>query len=60
VNPFDVLGQAEAIHAALTMATGERRRRLDGLRVHLREHDLTAWVAEQLADLDRVAAQASA
>jgi trehalose 6-phosphate synthase len=60
VNPFDVLGQAEAIHEALTMAAGERRRRLDGLRAHLREHDLTAWVAEQLADLDRVAAQASA
>ena len=56
VNPFDIVGQAEAIHAALTMEAGERRSRLDGLRSQLREHDLTAWVAEQLADLDRVAA----
>jgi trehalose 6-phosphate synthase len=56
VNPFDVLGQAQAIHTALTMEAGERRRRLEGMRSHLREHDLAAWVAEQLADLDRVAA----
>ena len=27
VNPFDVAGQAEAIHEALTMAAAERRRR---------------------------------
>ena len=60
VNPFDVLGQAEAIHTALTMEAGERRRRLEGLRSHLREHDLAAWVAAQLADLDRVAARISA
>ncbi len=60
VNPFDVLGQAEAIHAALTMAAGERRRRLDGLRAHLRAHDLTSWVAAQLADVDHVGARASA
>jgi len=60
VNPFDVLGQAEAIHAALTMARGERRRRLDGLRAHLRAHDLTSWVAAQLADVDHVGARASA
>jgi trehalose 6-phosphate synthase len=60
VNPFDVLGQAEAIHTALTMEAGERRRRAEGLRLHLRKHDLTAWVAEQLADLDSVAARISA
>jgi trehalose 6-phosphate synthase len=53
VNPFDVWGQAEAIHEALTMSRAERRRRLDALRAHVREHDLAAWVAAQLADFDR-------
>jgi trehalose-6-phosphate synthase len=36
------------------MAAGERRRRLDALRACVREHDLAAWIAAQLADLDRV------
>ena len=56
VNPFDILGQAEAIHAALTMETGERRRRIEGIRACVREHDLAAWIAAQLADLDRIPA----
>jgi trehalose 6-phosphate synthase len=60
VNPFDVAGQAEALHAALEMPAAERRERLAGLRAHIREHDLTAWVEAQLADLDRVVAHARA
>ena len=52
VNPFDVLGQAEAIHAALTMAPEERRRRLEATRDHVRRNDLAAWADAQLADLD--------
>jgi trehalose 6-phosphate synthase len=55
VNPFDVAGQAEAIHAALTMPAPERHTRLEGIRGHVREHDLGAWIAALLADLDRVA-----
>jgi trehalose 6-phosphate synthase len=54
VNPFDVYGQAQALHTALTMDRDERRRRLDGLRTCVREHDLARWIAAQLADLDRV------
>jgi trehalose 6-phosphate synthase len=53
VNPFDVAGQAQAIHQALTMAVDERRRRLDAIRAHVREHDVTDWIGAQLADLDR-------
>jgi trehalose 6-phosphate synthase len=53
VNPFDVYGQAVAIHDALTMAAGERRRRIEAIRAHVRGHDLAGWVAAQLADLDR-------
>jgi trehalose 6-phosphate synthase len=53
VNPFDVAGQAQAIHQALTMAADERHRRLAAIRAHVREHDVTQWIAAQLADLDR-------
>jgi trehalose 6-phosphate synthase len=60
VNPFDLYGQAQAIHAALTMAPEERRARLEATRTHVRKHDLAAWIAAQLADLDGVSAQISA
>jgi trehalose 6-phosphate synthase len=58
INPFDVEGQAEAIHEALTMKPAERRRRLDAIRAHVREHDVNEWLDVQLAALDRVAATA--
>jgi len=54
VNPFDVYGQAQAINEALTMDPAERRRRLEETRACVRRHDLAAWIAAQLADLDRV------
>jgi len=54
VNPFDIDGQADAINAALTMAVDERHRRLEALRASVRAHDLAAWIAAQLGDLDRV------
>jgi trehalose 6-phosphate synthase len=52
VNPFDVAGQADAIHAALTMPAEERRERLDAIRTWVREHDLAAWTEVQLQALD--------
>jgi trehalose 6-phosphate synthase len=58
VNPFDVVGQAEAIHAALELSAGERGARAEAIRAHVREHDIEAWLAAQLADLDRVSALA--
>jgi trehalose 6-phosphate synthase len=58
VNPFDVAGQAEALRAALEMPVEERRERLQGLRAHVQEHDLSHWIDAQLADLDRVLAHA--
>ena len=59
VNPFDISGQARAIHAALTMPLDERRERQEAIRAHVREHDLAAWIASQLVDLDRLAATAA-
>jgi len=52
VNPFDVAGQAEAIHTALELSEDERRRRLEAIRAQVREHDLAAWIAAQLAGLE--------
>jgi trehalose 6-phosphate synthase len=60
VNPFDVYGQAQAIHAALTMDAAERRRRIEELRASVRDHDVAAWIGAQLADLDRVGVALSA
>jgi len=59
INPFDVEGQARAIHQALEMGVGERRERLEAIRRHVRKHDLGRWVELQLEALDRVATPAS-
>jgi trehalose 6-phosphate synthase len=52
VNPFDVSGQAEAIHEALVMEAAERRRRREAIVAYVREHDIGRWIDTQLADLD--------
>jgi trehalose 6-phosphate synthase len=54
VNPLDVSGQADALYAALTLEPGDRRRRADAIRAHVRAHDIREWVDAQLADLDAV------
>jgi trehalose 6-phosphate synthase len=57
VNPFDVAGQADALHRALTMDAEERRDRLAAIRAHVREHDVAAWIDAQLTELDRSTAR---
>jgi len=52
VNPFDIQEQADAIFEALTMDEAERRRRIEGIRSHVREYDISRWISAQLADLD--------
>ena len=54
VNPLDVVGQADALHAALTLEPAERRRRAEAIRAHVRRHDIREWIAAQLGDLDAV------
>jgi trehalose 6-phosphate synthase len=58
VDPFDVAGQARALHEALSLPDDERRSRAESIRAHVREHDLTEWLDLQLADLDGVSALA--
>jgi len=55
VNPFDVGEQADALHRALTMPEAERRSRQEAIRAHVQEHDVAAWVAALLRDLDGIA-----
>ena len=57
VNPFDVAGQAAAIHRALEMTETERRERIEGIRRRVREHDLAGWLAQELHALEGAAAQ---
>ena len=52
INPFDVAGQADAIHRALEMPVEERRERLEAIRSWVREHDLTMWIDAQVRALD--------
>jgi trehalose 6-phosphate synthase len=59
VNPFDVSGQAEAIHQALQLSREERRAELEAIRAHVREHDLAEWSETLLADMDRTRARAT-
>ena len=56
VNPFDLVAQAEALHEALELPADERRARSGAIRAYVREHDLAAWIAAELADLDAGAA----
>ena len=53
VNPFDVAGQADAIHRALLMDAAERRRRIEGIRERVRVHDVSAWLEVELGALAR-------
>jgi trehalose 6-phosphate synthase len=54
INPLDISGQADALYAALTLDSAERRRRAAAIREHVRAHDIREWVELQLADLDAV------
>ena len=58
VNPFDLQEQADAIHAALVMPADERRRRIEGLRAQVREHDIARWVDSLMDDLARARPEA--
>jgi trehalose 6-phosphate synthase len=57
VNPFDVAGQAEALHEALTLPLDERRARLEAIKRQVREHDIAAWIETQLDDLEAAASR---
>jgi trehalose 6-phosphate synthase len=49
VNPFDVAGTADALHAALTMSSGERTARAGALRAAVLRRTSADWWDDQLA-----------
>jgi len=59
VNPFDVAGQAEALHQALELSSTERRKRIEAIRAQVREHDIAAWIEGELTDLEAAASRSS-
>ncbi|HEY9226830.1 MAG TPA: trehalose-6-phosphate synthase, partial [Gemmatimonadaceae bacterium] len=52
VNPYDVDGVADAIHAALNMDLAERQTRMRQLRRQVMEHDVHRWANEFLMALE--------
>ena len=51
VNPFDVWGQAEALHQALTLDAADRRQWREAICAHVRAHDVHEWLDALLGDL---------
>lgn len=51
VDPLDILGTADALHAALEMPVEERRERARGLRGAAEARSPADWIGEQLRDL---------
>ena len=51
VNPYDIAGVAEAIHAGLEMTRTERRTRMQRMRRHVMDHNVYRWAASILGDL---------
>jgi trehalose 6-phosphate synthase len=58
VSPFDVGEQADALHWALGLPDDERAARLEGLRAHIRAHDIGWWAEGLFAALDELSATA--
>lgn len=44
VNPYDIMGVTEAIHAALTMPAIERKKRMRKMRREVKKYDIFWWV----------------
>ena len=53
VDPHDLEGHVRALEDALALPSSRRREHLDGIRAHVRGHDLVHWVDAQLTDLER-------
>jgi trehalose 6-phosphate synthase len=51
INPYDIEGVAEAIHQALEMDPGERRKRMHRMRQYVMDHNIYRWAANILGDL---------
>lgn len=53
VNPFDVAGTADALHEALSMASGDRRTRAEAVRLAATARTAADWFGDQVAAAGR-------
>lgn len=51
VNPYDIVGVAEAIYTGLEMSPSERRERMRRMRRQVMEYNIYMWAARALGDL---------
>jgi trehalose-6-phosphate synthase len=51
INPYDVVGVAEAVRAGLEMSREERRARMERMRRQVMEYNIYMWAAKVLGDL---------
>ncbi len=51
VNPYDIAGVAEAVHAGLQMSRADRRLRMRRMRRQVMEYNIYRWAAKVLGDL---------
>jgi trehalose 6-phosphate synthase len=51
INPFDVVATADAMYAALTMASEDRHRMNEAAREVVRANDIARWISNQVQDL---------
>jgi trehalose 6-phosphate synthase len=58
VAPTDLEGTVRALHAGLTMAPDERRRRAYALKKLIEEEDISFWLESQFRDLIAVSHEA--
>ncbi|MFH0811185.1 MAG: trehalose-6-phosphate synthase [Pseudomonadota bacterium] len=52
VNPYDIDGVAAALHRALAMDPAEKRRRMAAMKSYLRRHDVSAWAAGLVSEME--------
>jgi alpha,alpha-trehalose-phosphate synthase [UDP-forming] len=54
VNPYDIVGVAEAMHRGLEMGRDERRERMQRMRRQVMENNIYHWAASVLDSLRRI------
>jgi trehalose 6-phosphate synthase len=54
VNPYDIVGVAEAMHRGLEMNRGERRERMQRMRRQVMENNIYRWAANVLGALREI------
>jgi trehalose 6-phosphate synthase len=60
VNPYDTDELAHAIHRAISMATEEKKARMQRMRTVIKEHNVYRWAENLISDLASIRLEATA